>query len=306
MNIVTTDVEYGYNVLQNDTQLLLCEYPFISKIKIGYSVLHKELFCLKFGKGDKKIFINAAHHGKEWITSILVMAMLEKLCYLYNNKISFMQFDINDIYEKTSLYICPMVNPDGVNLSVYGLSDDIPQITKTRLISYNGESRDFIGKWQANINGVDLNHNYDAGFNEGKLYEAREKIFSPGPTRFSGNAPLSEPESMALAQFTSELSPDVCIAYHSQGEEIYYDYNGCIPNDSEKLSNVMAELSGYSALKPEGMASFSGYKDWVIKEFEIPAFTIEVGKGENPLPLSQFDSIFDKNLPVLLYLMNYG
>ena len=304
LNIVTTNKEYDYNLLLDNTKVLLREYPFVEKNKIGFSVLGKELFSLKFGTGRKKIFINASHHGKEWITSILVMSMLEKLCYLYKNKICFRGFDISKIYEKTSLYICPMVNPDGVNLSINGLTDDIPQITKTRLISFNGESKDFIGKWQSNINGVDLNHNYNAGFNEGKISESREKIFSPGPTKYSGTHPESEPESQALVNFTKQVLPDIVISYHSQGEEIYYDFNGCIPKGAKRLSEIMEEITGYQPLKPTGMASFSGYKDWVIKEFGIPAFTIEVGKGENPLPVSQFDAIFDKNLPLLIYLMN--
>ena len=66
----------------------------------------------------------------------------------------------------------------------------------------------------------------------------------------------------------------------------------------------MSDISGYTLDQTEGMASCSGYKDWVIGELYVPAFTIEVGLGENPLPLSQFDKIYKDNLPMLLYLMN--
>ena len=304
MMIVSTASEYDCNTLKNDLKIMLSEYPFLQKINIGKSVLGEDIFCLRFGKGDKKIFINASHHGNEWITSSLCMAMLEKLCHTYKCRLSLGMYDIKSLYEKTSLYVCPMVNPDGVNLSVSGLREDLAPIVKTRLISYNSGSKDFRGKWQANINGVDLNHNYDAGFKKGKALEAQEKIFSPGPTRFSGHFPFSEPETCAIKDFAIALSPDICVAYHSQGEEIYYDYNGLCSDYAKSLAFSMSEISGYKACSPEGMASFSGFKDWVIEKFSIPAYTIEVGLGQNPLPLNQFDSILQKNLPMLLFLLN--
>ena len=304
MNIVSTASRYSYSVLNRDCKCLMNEYSFIKKIKIGKSVLGKELFCLRFGEGDKKVFVNASHHGNEWITSILVMRMLEEMCYLYRNDMSYRLYNIKEIYKKVSLYVCPMVNPDGVDLSVSGLTDDLPPIIKTRLISYNGESKDFKDKWQANINGVDLNHNYDAGFSKGKAFEAREKIFSPGPTRYSGAYAFSEPETVSIKNFMLNLSPDIAVAYHSQGEEIYYDYEGKACQEARVLAHFMAEISGYKACSPEGMASYSGFKDWIIEKFNIPAFTIEVGLGKNPLSLSQFDDILQKNFPMLLFLLN--
>jgi len=303
MNIISTTSPYSYDVLCADLKVLMSEYPFLKKIKIGKSVLGKELFCLRFGSGDKKIFINAAHHGKEWITSMLVMSMLEKICFLYKNNMNLWDFDIQNICKSISLYTCPMVNPDGVNLAISGLSDDIPTIVRTRLISFNNGSHDFIGKWQSNANGVDLNHNYDAGFLKGKAHEVQEKIFSPGPTRFSGSHAFSEPESIALKDFTCSLFPDITVSYHSQGEEIYYDYEGLATESSKKMADDMSAISGYKVCSPMGMASYSGYKDWVIEKFRIPSFTLEVGLGENPLPLTDFDNILNKNLPMLLYLM---
>ena len=47
-------------------------------------------------------------------------------------------------------------------------------------------------------------------------------------------------------------------------------------------------------------AAFAGYKDWFIKVFRRPGFTIEAGAGENPLPLSQFDEIYRDNLGILV------
>ena len=43
----------------------------------------------------------------------------------------------------------------------------------------------------------------------------------------------------------------------------------------------------------------AGYKDWFIQDFNRPGYTIEAGLGENPLPLSQFDTIYRENLGIL-------
>ena len=64
----------------------------------------------------------------------------------------------------------------------------------------------------------------------------------------------------------------------------------------------MSEISGYELVLADGLTDCTGYKDWVIEKFNIPAYTIEVGKGENPLPLSQFEKIFDDNKKMISVL----
>lgn len=278
------------------------EYPFLDLFSLGQSVLGRELFCIRCGKGKFRVFINGAHHGSEWITALMLTEFIRELSFAVTNKECLEGIDIKELLEKVSFYICPMVNPDGVNLSICGITSDIPQKIREKLIIYNNESTDFFGKWQANARGVDLNHNYSAGFYEGKKMEKQLNIYRPGPTRFSGNSPESEPEVLAMVKFTRMLNPGIAIAYHTQGEEIYYTYMGKESKKSREIGEKMAELSGYTLSEPDGMASFSGYKDWVIDELGIPAYTIEAGKGKNPLPLLDFDDIYCKNRRLLLGL----
>ena len=47
-------------------------------------------------------------------------------------------------------------------------------------------------------------------------------------------------------------------------------------------------------------SAYAGYKDWFIKHFRRPGYTIEAGSGENPLPLSQFPEIYRDNLGILV------
>ena len=36
-----------------------------------------------------------------------------------------------------------------------------------------------------------------------------------------------------------------------------------------------------------------------MQDYDRPGFTVEVGRGVNPLPLSDFDAIWRENLPIL-------
>ena len=90
------------------------------------------------------------------------------------------------------------------------------------------------------------------------------------------------------------------IAFHSQGEEIYWDFGCRTPQCSLELAQDMAELSGYTVAQPESIATGGGFKDWVIEELGVPAFTVEVGKGENPLDISQLSDIYSKTEGIMV------
>ena len=50
----------------------------------------------------------------------------------------------------------------------------------------------------------------------------------------------------------------------------------------------------------EGITSCRGFKDWFIETYDRPGFTVEIGKGTNPLPLEQFPEIYRKLRELLL------
>lgn len=72
------------------------------------------------------------------------------------------------------------------------------------------------------------------------------------------------------------------------------------PEDSRRIGEEFARISGYSLEETPYNSSFAGYKDWFIKQYNKPGYTIEVGSGDNPLPLSQFPKIYSENLGILV------
>ena len=88
---------------------------------------------------------------------------------------------------------------------------------------------------------------------------------------------------------------DRALAYHTQGEEIYWEYRGYAPQGSYALAQRFAAASGYAVANVPYDSGFAGYKDWVIDALRTNAFTVEAGRGTNPLPLSDLESLYAEN-----------
>ena len=115
-----------------------------------------------------------------------------------------------------------------------------------------------------------------------------------------GRAPLNQLESRALAGYTEFIDPALVLALHAQGREIYWKFLDIEVPGARELGEKFAQVSGYRLTEPAFNSSFAGYKDWFIQNFRRPGYTIEVGQGTNPLPLSQFDEIYRDNLGILV------
>lgn len=281
---------YTYADVMADMVSLAAGYPFLRFFKFGQSVMGKPLYGIKIGTGPKKVLYVAVHHSLEWLTGAMIMSFVRIYADAIKENKELCGYQAQELAEQTTMYIIPMLNPDGVDLVAGKLPEDNPYYQKLRALF---PDLDFATTWQANINGVDLNHNYDASF---------DPILSgPAPSRYGGPYPESEPESRALAQLTREIKPELVIAYHSQGQEIYYDFEGHVPPRGRELAEQFARISGYTLSEPEGAAAFGGYKDWFIKEYDKPGFTIEIGLGKNPIGFDQLEQVLGENICVMLY-----
>ena len=150
--IIKTNKNYTYDILKNDLLFLNYEYPFFLINNIGKSTLGEKIIYIKLGKGNKKLFINCSHHANEWMTSLIIMMFIEKYLYLYKYNQSYKGYDIEQLWNNVSLYIVPMVNPDGVNLCL----KDKKIINNTLYREIWGKYIDSLEGWKANIRGADF------------------------------------------------------------------------------------------------------------------------------------------------------
>lgn len=151
-NIIKTDKNYTYDILKNDLLFLQYEYNLFKISNIGKSTLGEEILYIRLGNGNRKLFINASHHANEWMTSLVTMMFIEKYLKLYKNKENYKGYNIQDLWNRTSLYIVPMVNPDGVNLCL----KDKKIINKKLYYDVWEKYKDRLFDWKSNIRGVDL------------------------------------------------------------------------------------------------------------------------------------------------------
>lgn len=229
---------------------------------VGFSELGESILYFKVQKTPYPVIISQySIHAREYITSYLALRQIE---------------DFLNRGKKGTVYFIPVLNPDGVRISM--------RVNPL---------------YKANANGVDLNVNFDARWGTGEL-----NIRSKGDANFIGNAPFSESESRALRDFTYLVKPQLTLSYHSKGEEIYYEFfqTGKIKERDYNFANIVKDCTGYQIKSTPNSAG--GYKDWCIQKLGIPALTIEVGSDNlsHPIGSEYTEQIFSKNKDVLIKL----
>ena len=281
--------KFDYTTMIERIHLWADTYSFVRLSYIGTSILDRAIPILQIGDGNRRVLYVGAHHGMEWLTSLILIRFCEELCQAIKVQARVCGIYPCDLLHGYTISILPMLNPDGVEYQIHGVTEDNP--LRERLLEMNSGSSDF-SNWQANARGVDLNHNYDAGFEEYKKLEREKGIAKGAPTRYSGECAESEPEVASLCNLIRFSSPwKGVMTLHTQGEEIFAPPCKAEPN-SDVTARRLSQLTGYRLCRAEGLAAYGGLSDWCAEKLSIPSFTMECGRGKNPLPISQASSIY--------------
>ena len=102
-----------------------------------------------------------------------------------------------------------------------------------------------------------------------------------------------------MAALSRRFDPALILAFHTQGEVIYWRWEDYEIPGARDIAATFAAVSGYSPEETPYAASFAGYRDWFIQSFRRPGFTIECGRGINPLPLADLPEIRRRCLGIL-------
>ena len=300
MAIVKTDIPITSESCQQMILALVEKYPFCRTEVIGSTAFGRPLRTLVIGDGPRKVIYSASHHANEWITSLVLLKFAEELAQSISENGVIFGVEARQLADTATIYMVPMVDPDGVDLVTGAIPPgSIPYEAARNLAEFYPDIP-FPGGWKANLLGVDLNLQYPAGWLQAREIKFSQGFTQPGPRDYVGRAPLNQLESRALAGYTEFIAPALVLAYHAQGEVIYWQFRDYEVPGAEELGEAFAAVSGYALEDTPFESSFAGYKDWFIQEFRRPGYTIEVGQGENPLPLDQFEKIYSDNLGILV------
>ena len=299
MAIVKTNVPITAASCNEMILKLADTYPDCRTEVLTTTAFGRPIRTLVMGSGERKVLFSAAHHANEWITALVLLKFGEDLLRAAQENGKLYGIQARTILKAATIYMVPMVDPDGVDLVVGAIAPGTVEYEQARQLGDNYPQIPFPTGWKANLLGVDLNLQYPALWLRAREIKFAQGFTRPGPRDYVGRFPLSQLESRAMAELTRELDPALVLAYHTQGKVIYWQFWDIPVPGARALAEEFARLSGYALEEVPEESSYAGYKDWFIQTYRRPGFTIEVGSGENPLPLSQFDEIYRDNLGIL-------
>ena len=298
---------YTYQEMQVDLNSLKATYPKMQMDVLGNTIDGRQLYHVVVGNpsAPHKILVHGGIHAREYISSQLVMREIVALLEMQKNNLLYHGQSVATLLQNTCIHFVPMVNPDGITLVQGGIDALNTQAAKTMVMSMAAQDQvtdlaTYLRKWKNNINGVNLNRNFDAFWQE-----ATPKVDHPSNMFYKGTGPESEVESKALANLCRQLRPDYTISYHTQGRVIYWYFGetGNYKAKGQYLANVVHQNTGYTISNTWSQTDAAGFKDWAVQKLDIPSVTIELGRGTSPVDESQITQMWTENdgiLPDLL------
>ena len=265
-------------------------YSFLNVQNIGTSVLGKNIPVLCLGEGKKGVLYVGAQHGMDWITTILLLRFVNEYAEYYRTGRQVYGLYLPYLFYQRRIWIVPMLNPDGVDYVLHGVSAENPLYE--RLVKMNG-GPDF-STWQANGRGVDLYCNCDIEFERYRSHASAMGITEGQSVGFCGEAPESEPEIAYLCQYVQYIQPQLhtAICLQTPGERVGISRHTAALPRSVALSKILTRLTSYTLFSADKDTLSCGFSDWISHKLQIPAFELHCGRGKPPLPQEQYFCVY--------------
>lgn len=302
--VSTNTAFYTYGTMIRDLNFLKNKYFVLFGIReLAQTADQRSILDVVLGnpEADTQIIIQSAIHGREYLNTLLAMKQLEHILEQYSTA-AYKGIPYAKLLEQICFHILPMTNPDGVTISqrgVHGIrSEDLRKELKAcyhndLMQGYTQANENtYWSRFKANARGVDLNRNFDAG------WEAFQGSNMPSFERYKGAAPASEIETRAILELAERNNAICVISYHSAGDLIYWDYGskGSVYEKDRELAKLAAGVTGYP-MEPtwQNETDAAGCSDYFVLKKGIAAITIENGAGTCPLSIDKFAAIWNAN-----------
>lgn len=292
--------------LEQDLYALEDSYPNLIRISIiGESLEGRNIYALKISdnvhsdESEAEVIFIGCHHAREWI-SVEIPYLLAK--YLVENYASDPQ--VQNLVDQSEIWIVPLLNPDGLEYSIH-----------------------FYRYWRKNRRdnrdgtyGIDLNRNYGYRWGIDNIGSSPYTFSST----YRGPSAFSEPETLAIRDLFAQRNFSSLISYHSFSQVILYPWGYTdqpslddllLEQMATDMSTRMQAVNGniYGFMQAgEGFYLTNGdTTDWSYGVYGIPSFTIELPpadrlQGEFYNAEEDIQSIFNENLPAMLYLIDWS
>lgn len=280
--IVKYNTPYNSSRVYQDVNALCSKYPeLMSQFSIGSSEKGKDIPCIKMGSGSKKACIVGGIHSREHISISFTMRSVEEMAIAYTKDRKYGEYNMRELFDKYTLYIVPMINPDGTDISTAG---DSP-LYSSRV--------NYPDSYKLNANGVNLNRNYPFYWEE----RFANQQTSPGNENYAGAVSASEKETKAMIKLCSENSFEWLLDMHIVGGGIYWSdsQNGTIPDDY-RLASALSKRCGLSMFPTTTTPVNGGLENWFRYAYKRPGLCIELippGQSGRSYTYYGYNSFFD-------------
>ncbi len=312
--VSTADAVYSYEQMVKDLYFLTNRYPDIIRTNIAATTLdQRAVYEVLIGnpEGSMHVVVTYGMRGDEYITTLLAMRQLEYYCQERSKGNVYRNHNYKEIFADVCIHVLPMVNPDGVTLSQFGIEslrtkaakDSVKACYKyDKAAGLTDQSLEaYLLTFGANASGVDISKNFPAGWDEytgGAVQSSFEG--------YKGPSAGSEPETQAVMNAANDRTKGIVI-YRATGNVIYWDYGseGTVHEEGQHLAESLATRSGYplTVLPKYDSTDAGGCADYFIEK-GIPAVSLVVGEGTSPVDISAFPDIWTANLNILPMLAN--
>ncbi len=247
----------------------------ITCVTLTHSIMGRDIPLITLGHGKRAVLYVGAHCGTESMTTRLLLDFIGDYWGQYERLSTVYEYPMRYLFEDRRIYIVPMLNPDGVEYARHGVGEDNPLYE--RVVKMNG-GKDF-SHWRANARGVDLGHNYDAGFSAYKRAEWEASTLDGAPAGYSGEHPESEPETVALCRFLRLHREEIkgVLSFHTGNGEIFCSCGDNLTAKTMSVGRVLSRFTGYRLVRPESLTPVGTLADWCITSLHRPAFTVNCG-----------------------------
>jgi murein tripeptide amidase MpaA len=253
---------------------------------VGSSIDAQTIWAWKIGNGSERMMINGTQHAREWISSAVTTCVADRLVNEYATNPKIKQF-----VDTTTLWVVPVVNPDGYQ--------------------YSWAGHRFWRKNRRDGHGVDLNRNWGVAWGgSGSSSNKRSEVYR-------GAKEFSEPESTALRDLAAREKPSLHIDFHAYGQLILYpwNYTAAPAKDRDRFAalgdNITSAIVAqhgkrYTLIQGVELYPSAGtMNDWLYGELGSMSYAIELrpkGGTGFVLPPEEIKPTCDEGLAAVLAL----
>lgn len=290
--IIDIDINkrYLYEQMVEDIKRLEEAYPQIIQAEIiGQSEDNRDIYLIKLGKGKVQALMLGGVHAREIANTPLIMKMINEYARLYYKIGELDGFNVRNLLDSVTLYIVPLVNPDGMEIVVNGEEAIRTPELREALKKMPGNRR----MWKANARGVDLNRNFPNEYwNVVLPGRTKSKLISSVPSAefYNGEYAASEKEVRTIVELVNNNDFKVMFDIHSRGRVIYWyklakseEFNARV----YEIAKAVSKVSGYEPLSKAhatlGIGTNGNTTDFTIEK-DIYSITVETMPYDIPSP----------------------